>query len=149
MTPATLEARGYLADGLERSYESSRANYTGRLAGAFTLDDPLWYERDAVVLAVRASVLGIGVPTDLPLGTAPSNPVIVVYGPATTPIVITYSDALGNPVALFTLDVSLSATEWIVIDTSGMTVVKFVSTAPGTIPDGLALVEAVRTVSGL
>lgn len=73
----------------------------------------------------------------LPLGTAPSSPVIRLIGAATTPV-LTYRDAGGASTRTLSMG-TLNANEWYDIDTRQGTLTKYVS---GTASESLGAISA-------
>lgn len=80
----------------------------------FTCDDPRAYGAEAQVIGFA------GTRTPLPLGTAPSEPIIRIMGPATDPI-LTYRAANGAVLATHGFTIGLTTTDYLGLSTASAT----------------------------
>lgn len=82
---------------------------------------------DPIATDVAGTVVSAtSVAAPLPLGTAPSAPVLRILGPATNPVV-TYRDARGVARQTLGLTVTLAATDYVEVDAGAMTITKVAS----------------------
>lgn len=86
----------------------------------FRAFDPLWY-------ATSASAVTFSSNTAMPLGTAPSRPVLRLTGTHTNPT-ITYKNSGGTTITTLVLTITIAgATDYVEIDCASLTIVKSVS----------------------
>lgn len=84
----------------------------GNVAITFEITDPLRYDRDSLLFGLSTD------PTELWTGTAPSLPIAIVSGGGASLVdpFFVYRDASGQPVWEMGFDVSLSASEFLLVD---------------------------------
>lgn len=95
-------------------------------------EDPLIYSTQPTVAAFGA-YRGV-----CPLGSAPSAPVIHIFGPVTNPV-LRYRGNDGELLRSLTLTVVLASTDYLEIDSDAMTIVKYVSGVPS---NGISLLTS-------
>lgn len=104
-----------------------------RVAASFLCGDPTWRSLDPYFVAAPTAATRYS----LPLGTAPSNPIINIMGSSTNPV-ITYRNAAGTAVWTLTITLTLAATnDWLKLDCTRGTITKSVDGTVTTVYDVL------------
>lgn len=133
LTVASTDTAGTVRQisGLLQSFESDvrlgRLHFQSAQVADFTAtilcDDPFWREVQPFFVGAPTA----GTRYSIPLGTAPSSPIINVMGSATNPVV-TYRDGWGNAVWTITATITLAATnDWLSFNCQTGRVTKYVS----------------------
>lgn len=110
--------------------------YSGVLELTFRLDDPLWYALEPTTRVIRA-----GERVRLPLGSAPCEPTVTIFGPTAAPTEIVYRDARGVEVSRLTLDVGLGVAEWVRVRAYDAEIVIVSAGVAGSVTDGYDLLS--------
>lgn len=113
---------------------SELATFSGAIDLTFRLDDPLWYALEATTRVLLA-----GERVRLPLGSAPSEPTVTIFGPSAAPTEFVYRDARGVEISRLSLDVGLGVNEWARVRAADAGVVLVAAGIEGDVTEGYEL----------